>query len=208
MTEQASPFLTPGEERLLLRIARDSLAAYVNEERRIDVDAYPLTPVLREPHGAFVTLHLHGELRGCIGHTRNLEPLARAVRDNAINAAVRDPRFPPVSPGEVGQIHIEVSALRPGAAPDTPFIPVRDIGEIVIGRDGVYLEGAGARGGGLLLPQVPVERNWDVRQFMEAVCAKAGAAPDAWNDPACRIYRFSAQVFAEPAPAGNGNGGR
>lgn len=197
MTPTVEPFLSREEEQLLLRIARESLLVYLSEERRIDLSAYPLTPETRERHGAFVTLRLSGELRGCIGHTRSIESLAEAVRDNAINAAVRDPRFMPLTLEELPQVHIEISALCPGAAPDTPFIPVKSLSEIVIGRDGLYLDHAGSRGGGLLLPQVAAERNWNVEQFLEALCAKAGAGPEAWKSPGCELFRFSAQVFEE-----------
>ena len=197
MTVVTEPFLDPAEESLLLRIARDSLHAYLRDEVRIDLAGYPLTPELLARHGAFVTLRLGGELRGCIGHTRSIESLADAVRDNAINAAARDPRFPPLTLEELERTQIEISALCPGAAPDTPFIPVGNINEIVIGRDGLYLDHAGSRGGGLLLPQVATERGWDVRQFLEGLCTKAGADSGAWKSPGCELYRFSAQVFGE-----------
>lgn len=193
-------FLTRDEETLLLRIARDALEAYVREGRRIDVDEYPLTERMREKHGAFVTLRAHGELRGCIGYTANEERLADAVRDNAINAASRDYRFAPVAPDELPEIRIEVSALMPGDKPDTPFKQVRNTDEIVIGRDGLYIELPGSRGG-LLLPQVAVEQGWDIPQFLSAVCRKAGYPDRSWEMPEARLYRFSAQVFSEDAPA-------
>lgn len=197
MRENPARFLSPNEELLLLRIARDSLTSYVEKQTRIALEGYALTPELEARHGAFVTLRRGGELRGCIGHTRSLEPLAEAVRDNAINAAVRDPRFPPVRPEELSAIQIEVSALCPGAEPDSPFIPANDISEIVLGRDGLYLDGTGSLGGGLLLPQVPVERGWSLQEFLDAVCAKAGAPSGAWQEPGATLYRFSAQVFGE-----------
>lgn len=197
MMVDMAPFLSADEEALLLRIARESLEAYLRDGHRIELSGYPLTPELRERHGAFVTLRLRGELRGCIGHTRSIESLAEAVRDNAINAAVRDPRFDPLTLDELKGTQIEISALCPGATPDSPFIPVHDLGEIVIGRDGLYLDHTGSRGGGLLLPQVASERNWDVHQFLEALCTKAGAAPGAWKEPGSELFRFSAQVFGE-----------
>jgi AmmeMemoRadiSam system protein A len=159
---------------------------------------YPLSPGLLEAHGAFVTLRKHGELRGCIGYTAPSAPLAEAVRDNAINAATRDPRFPPVIEEELKAIRIEVSALQHGDSEDTPFIRLHDVSEIVLGRDGLYLEHAGRRGGGLLLPQVPLEQGWSREQFLDAICTKAGALPGAWNRPGVMLYRFSAQIFAEP----------
>jgi len=196
MSEYATAYLSKEEERLLLRIARDSLERYVREGERVDTEAYPLTPTLREPHGAFVTLRSAGELRGCIGYTKSLEPLAATVRDNAINAATRDPRFSPVKPEELDGVHIEVSALCPGDEVGSPFIRVGDTSEIVIGRDGIFLE-CGAARGGLLLPQVPVEQGWDLAQFLQGICRKAGVPDGAWRDPDNNLYRFSAQVFAE-----------
>lgn len=197
MTGESGLFLNGGEQSLLLRIARESMTSYVERRQRLNLDPYTLTPALLERHGAFVTLRRDGELRGCIGHTRNIESLAKTVQDNAINAAVRDPRFPPVTREELPEIHIEISALCPGATPDSPFIPVHDIAEIELGRDGLYLDHAGSRGGGLLLPQVPVERQWDLDAFLQGLCLKAGAAPGAWKEPGSQLYRFSAQVFAE-----------
>ena len=195
-SEHDERYLSSEEEALLLRIARDALTAWVGERKHIDLEAYPLTTALRERHGAFVTLHAGDELRGCIGYTANQTPLAETVRDNALNAASRDHRFQPVEPHELPHITIEISALCPGDTPDTPFKRVHDVGEILIGRDGLYIERAGDRGG-LLLPQVASERNWDVPRFLEAVCQKAGYPTNAWQDPAYRLYRFSAQVFFE-----------
>lgn len=189
-------YLSEEEERLLLRIARDSLNTYVRQGTSLELDAYPLTDRLQERHGAFVTLRCKGELRGCIGYTKSIEALAEAVRDNAINASSRDPRFNPVTPEEVEDIEIEVSALCPGETPDSPFIEVRDINEILIGRDGLYLQ-TGPRGGGLLLPQVPVEQGWDLRQYLSGLCRKAGVPDAAWEQPGAKLFRFSAQVFSE-----------
>lgn len=194
--DRSEHYLTRDEELLLLRIARDALESWVRRGERIDLRQYSLTPTLEEPHGAFVTLRKDGNLRGCIGYTQNREPLARAVLDNAINAASNDPRFDPVTPAELPAISIEISALTPGESPETPFKRVRNILDIVIGRDGLYIESPPLRGG-LLLPQVAAERHWTVPQFLSAVCQKAGYPDRAWERPETRLYRFSAQVFAE-----------
>ncbi|MBX7257808.1 MAG: AmmeMemoRadiSam system protein A [Candidatus Hydrogenedentes bacterium] len=196
MKLRSETFLTNEEERLLLRIARTALETWVREERRLDLSGYSLTPALRESHGAFVTLRRGGELRGCIGYTTHGEPLAEAVRDNAINASSRDPRFDPVTEDELPEIVVEVSALSHGDTPDTPFRRVSDISEIVIGRDGLYIERPPYRGG-ILLPQVATDHDWDVGQFLAAVCRKAGYPDRAWELPNARLYRFSAQVFSE-----------
>jgi AmmeMemoRadiSam system protein A len=196
MPEPSEEYLTACEGRLLLRIARDSLEFWTLQGIRLDLDSYPLTKSLLEPHGAFVTLRRAGRLRGCIGYTNNREPLAAAVRDNAINAASHDPRFEPVLPEEVPEIHIEVSALTPGDTPETPFKRVYRIEEIVIGRDGLFIERPDSRGG-ILLPQVAIENHMDRDQFLTAVCRKAGYPDRVWELPDTRLYRFSAQVFSE-----------
>jgi AmmeMemoRadiSam system protein A len=193
-------YLTHAEERLLLRVARDTLTEWVRGGRRLEITEYALTPALQEKHGAFVTLRIAGELRGCVGYPANIEPLAVAVRDNTINAATRDLRFAPVAPHEVPAIEIEISALTPGDTPASPFKRVHRISEIVIGRDGLYIEHPPAKGG-LLLPQVAVEHGWNVGQFLEATCRKAGYPDRQWDKPGTLIYRFSAQVFSEHAPA-------
>lgn len=192
------PYLRDEEGALLLRIARDSMERYVHEGAVPDLDAYPLTPPLHEKHGAFVSLYQAQQLRGCMGYTKSLEPLAQAVRDCAINAAARDPRFAPVRPEELSAITIEVTALCPGAATDSPFIPVHDLSEVTLGTDGLYLEHAGPRGGSLLLPQAAVEHGWDVQAFLEALCHQADVPADGWKDPGAVLYRFTAQRFAEP----------
>lgn len=194
--DRSEHFLSADEERLLLRIARDSLCEAVCHGRRRDLAAYALTDRTMEKHGAFVTLRREGELRGCVGYISNCEPLAASVRDNAFNAALRDTRFMPVQPCELESIRVEVSALTPGDAPESPFRRVHDCSEIKIGRDGVYVERPPCRGG-LLLPQVAVEECWDAHRFLSAVCRKAGYNTDAWQDSETHIYRFSAQVFCE-----------
>jgi AmmeMemoRadiSam system protein A len=161
------------------------------------LDGFDLPSALRAPRGAFVTLHLEGELRGCIGYIRAVGTLAEAVRDNAVNAGFRDPRFSPVRSGEIPRLTIEISALREGETPCSPFIRVNGIDEVVVGRDGLYLEHAGGAASGILLPQVPLEYGWDIDAFLDALCRKAGVPRGAWNRPDFRLSRFSAEVFGE-----------
>jgi hypothetical protein len=196
LPDASENYLSSDEERILLQLAREALVRYVRDGVCVDPEAFPLTAPLRERHGAFVTLRVAEGLRGCIGYAANLEPLAWCVRDNAINAASRDPRFAPVAPLELVGITIEISALTPGDAPDTPFKRVCDMSDIVIGRDGLFVEIPPQRGG-LLLPQVAEEQKWDAAQFLAATCRKAGYPLDAWQLEGARIYRFSAQVFSE-----------
>ncbi len=194
--EHDEAFLTGQEGQLLLDIARDTLQEWTIRRATPPLERYELPPNLLNKHAAFVTLRNQGELRGCVGYTANTEPLAAAVRHNTVNAASKDTRFPPVEASELPDIAIEISVLTPGDTPETPFKRVRDAGEIVIGRDGLYVAQTGSKGG-LLLPQVAVEEDWDRDAFLSAVCRKAGYTPNAWRDPDTRIYRFSAQVFSE-----------
>lgn len=198
--------LTEEEGRTLLRIARDALTVWLEGGELPALEGYALTELLREPRGAFVTLRRGGELRGCIGHIMHQYPLAQSVRDNAIAAGTRDYRFMPVTLDELPRLSFEVTVLGLGERPDTPFIRVQDVQEIVVGRDGLYIEREGARGG-LLLPQVAVEQGWDAQTFLSAVCRKAGYPDRAWEDPEVRLYRFTAQAASEE-DAGAGDRGR
>lgn len=189
-------YLTKAEEISLLAVARDSLEVFVRREERLNLNELELSDTLWEPHGAFVTLRRDLELRGCIGFARNEKPLAEAVRDSAVSSASTDPRFRPIGESELHEVWIEVSALTPGDRPETPFRRVRDLDEIVIGRDGLFLERPSNRGG-LLLPQVATDNGWNQEQFLTALCRKAGVEDGAWDDPENRLFRFSAQVFCE-----------
>lgn len=146
----------------------------------------PDSPRLREPRGAFVTLHYRGRLRGCIGMISAAAPLYQSVHDMAQSAAFRDPRFPPLTPGELGGLTIEISVL-------TPFQELPSVDDIVIGRHGLMV----IRGShsGLLLPQVPVEQGWDRDTFLNQTCVKAGLPPGTWREAGTRILFFSADVF-------------
>lgn len=167
----------------LLRIARESIAA-VLEGRRPEISSDD--EVLQRPAGAFVTLTENDELRGCIGSIQPVAPLYRAVSDSAINAAFRDPRFFPLQKEELSKIEIEISVMG-------PIEVVKDIEEIVVGRDGLIV--SRGRNAGLLLPQVATEYGWDRETFLGHTCLKAGLPADSWRLPECRIERFSAEVF-------------
>jgi AmmeMemoRadiSam system protein A len=180
--------LTDDQKKTLLRIARQTIAA-VLEGRIASANAESLDETLRRPAGAFVTLRTHdGDLRGCIGSIRAVEPLYKAVESSAISAAVRDPRFTPVRRAELDQLELEISVMG-------PIEPVTDIAEIVVGQDGLII----SRGAypGLLLPQVATEYGWDRETFLDQTCVKAGLPRGAWRAQDCRIEKFSAIVFGE-----------
>lgn len=151
--------------------------------------------------GVFVTLKTYPErdLRGCIGFPEPILPLKNALIEAAIDAATRDPRFFPVSPNEMDSIVVEVSLLTP---PEPIFVssPSELPGRVKVGEDGLIAERGWARG--LLLPQVPVELNWDATEFLRETCYKAGLEMDAWKDPATKFFKFQAEVFGEEHPKG------
>jgi len=168
----------------LLQLARDAITAHVAGQRWRDPS---LDGVFARMGAAFVTLHAHGDLRGCIGHLADDDPLGRVVPRCAVNACSQDPRFPPVVETELAAIDIEVSLLG-------PLERVNGAADIEIGRHGLVVELEWQRG--LLLPQVAVEWKWDAETFFAHTCRKAGLAHDAWKNGAT-LFRFDAEVFGE-----------
>lgn len=146
----------------------------------------PPTDKLREPHGAFVTLTIGGNLRGCIGHIVGDRPLYETIGEMAEAAAFDDPRFPPLSRAEFEHVAIEISVL-------SPLTPCPDPALVEVGRHGLLVRRGGRSG--LLLPQVPVEWGWNRETFLDQTCRKAGMAPGCWRDPATALYWFEAEVF-------------
>jgi AmmeMemoRadiSam system protein A len=177
------------DRRCLLQIARDAIVSHVEGVRAPAAAELPVSAALQRTGGAFVTIHLHGELRGCIGHLEANQPLPAVVRECAVAACSADPRFPPVSTGELSGVDIEVSLLG-------PFEPLAFPEEIEVGRDGLLVEQGWQRG--LLLPQVASERQWDRETFLAQTCHKAGLPRDAWKRGA-KVWRFEAEVFGESA---------
>ncbi|MFH1313589.1 MAG: AmmeMemoRadiSam system protein B [Candidatus Eisenbacteria bacterium] len=169
----------------LLNLARRTIEAKILGKPLPPSDSD--SPLLNEKMGAFVTITKHGQLRGCIGHLRGTEPLHSTISKMAVAAATEDPRFPPLSVGEIEDISLEISVL-------TPFRKIVSPDEIEVGRDGIYIEKG--HNHGLLLPQVATEYGWDRDEFLKHTCGKAGLPGDAWREGA-DIYIFSAQVFNE-----------
>jgi AmmeMemoRadiSam system protein A len=175
------------DRRRLLDLARATVEATARHASRPAIGENEITPGLQEEAATFVTLRKGGELRGCIGLMRYDAPLWMNVRDSARAAAREDPRFMPVAESELPDIELEISVL------EAPRL-IGDPSEFVAGRDGILIERGGCRG--LLLPQVAAEMGWGEAQMLEAVCRKAGLRPDAWRDPATRLYVFQATCFS------------
>ena len=175
---------TDADRRLLLRIARDAIVAHVGGGVVSIVEEGGLA---RRRGGAFVTLHMRRELRGCIGHIEGDEPLPRLVARCAVSACSADPRFPAVAASELPHLEIELSLLG-------PLEPLTGPDGIEIGRHGLVVERGGRRG--LLLPQVAIEWRWERLKFLAETCRKAGLPHDAWQHGA-EVWRFEAEVFGE-----------
>ena len=182
------PFtLGSAEKDELFAIARRSVESVVRNRKMLP-DPAPKLESLTQERGAFVTLKEHGELRGCIGYSAPIKPLALTVREVAAYAAVKDDRFRPVAPEELPLLEYEISVL-------SPLKRVLSVDEIVVGRHGLVMKQGNREG--LLLPQVPVEQGWDRATFLEMTAQKAGLLKDAWKDERTDIFSFTALVFQE-----------
>jgi len=177
------PEMTDDNRRFLLGVAHEAVERLVKGRQQAKL-LYD-DPVLKQKWGAFVTLRVKGDLRGCIGSIVSDMPMPETIADMAVKSASQDSRFDPIGPAELKDIHIDISILG-------PLSEVRDISEIVIGRHGLVVEYRGRRG--LLLPQVATEHNMDVPGFVAQTCLKAGLPPDSWKHGA-KIYKFAADVF-------------
>jgi len=178
--------LTKEERRSLLKLARDTIHARLHGK---SIPSYaPVSETLKDPRGAFVTLHRHGSLRGCIGYVEAIKPLYKTVQEMSIAAAFQDPRFPGLAIGEEDEIDIEISVM-------SPLERIFDVKSIEVGKHGIIIK----RGfnSGLLLPQVAGEQGWDRDTFLEHTCYKAGLPGDCWRKKGTEILTFTAEVFSE-----------
>ena len=182
----------------VVKTARRVVEEYLNRRRVPEIE-FPKK--FEEKGGVFTTISTYPDrnLRGCIGFPEPIFPLKKALVESALAAAFQDPRFPPLTRDELNSVVFEVSLLTP---PEEIRVKSRKelLNRVVIGRHGLIAERGFYRG--LLLPQVPVEWNWDVEEFLSQTCWKAGLPPDCWLDESTKIYAFSAEIFEEEEPRG------
>jgi len=138
-----------------------------------------------------VTLKKHGQLRGCIGYILPVEPLVRTVQENTVNACSRDSRFPPVRPGELDDIQVEISVL---SVPE----PVPSYRDIEVGRHGIVLKNGSRRA--VFLPQVATEQGWNLEETLRHLARKAGLPSGAWKDADTEYSVFTAEIIEQEAP--------
>ncbi len=185
--------LTPEEKNTLLHLAREALETSVHGTPLPPIDKVSLTPALLADGASFVTLTIHGSLRGCIGALEPYQPLAEDVREHAVAAALQDYRFNPVQPGELGKIEIEVSRLTqpvPLEYTDSTGLLAR----LHPGVDGVILRDGSRRA--TFLPQV-WEKIPDPSEFLENLCYKMGVAPDTWRRKKLQVLVYQVEEFHE-----------
>ena len=185
--------LTAEEKQTLLRLAREALQQGVAGQTMVGLRLEDLTPSLRAEGASFVTLTIHGQLRGCIGALEPYQPLAEDVREHAVAAALEDPRFPPVSRQELDRIEIEVSRL---TLPRS--LEYRDA-EDLLSRLRPHMDGVILRDGfrrATFLPQV-WEKIPDKAEFLDNLCYKMGAAPDTWRRRHLEVLTYEVEEFSE-----------
>jgi AmmeMemoRadiSam system protein A len=183
---------------ILMLAARDSIQSLFGEKQPpvIDFNIYP--ELMQTGRGAFVTITIRSQLRGCVGYVTSDMTLFDTVCDAAIQAATNDPRFYPLTEEEVLKADIEISIL-------SQLTDLSDINEIQLGVHGLVIwdESPSTESGyfkAVLLPQVAVEYKFDVPQFLNSLCEKADLPPDTWKTEPLNIKTFTATVFSE---AGN-----
>jgi len=185
--------LTLEEQKTLLRLAREAIEHIVRGEKLPPIDNTTLSPNLREPGASFITLTIRGQLRGCIGALEAYQPLADDVREHAVAAAFDDPRFPPLSEGELNGIQIEVSRL-------TRPVPLeyRDADDL-ISRLRPHIDGVILRDGlrrATFLPQV-WEKIPDPSEFLDNLCYKMGVPHRYWRSKHLEVLTYQVEEFHE-----------
>lgn len=181
------------DKKILFELARLSILNHFAEKKNFLPElSKPPSPLLEAQLGAFVTLRINAQLRGCIGNLFSHDPLYKTVSKMAQAAAFSDRRFPPLQKSEYDTLDLEISIMG-------PITPCKDISKIELGRHGLILRGQARQG--LLLPQVPLEFNWTLPEFLQHLCIKAGLPPKSWEQawikPGIELYWFEAVVLEE-----------
>jgi len=190
--------LSDSDGVFLVKTARKAVTEFLSNGNRMKLE-----PDLEEKFsfnsGVFVTLNNPDGLRGCIGFPMPEKKLSHAIIEGAIAAATEDPRFPSVKTNELNDIVFEVTVLTPPVEIDVSD-PMEYLEKIKVGRDGLIIRHSFSSG--LLLPQVPVEYGWDVEEFLQHTCEKAGLSRDTWKNESVKIEKFEGIIFKEEIPNG------
>lgn len=182
--------LSATDQKKLLQLARDAISSTLLAKEI--PEPFPLSAPLKQIAGVFVTLRCQTTevfvLRGCIGQVQAELPLYKSVPQLASKAATHDPRFLPLTAVELPHLHISISVL-------SPLLKIATPNSFEIGKHGLLIEGYGRRG--LLLPEVPLARNWGKQEFLQALCHKASLPTDSWQSNEAKIFTFTTLEFEE-----------
>lgn len=186
LSDRAPTQLAEEEQQCLLETAARSIETGLETGAPLQIERGRYGPALQGLGASFVTLHLKGSLRGCIGSLEARRPLIEDVAENAFAAAFRDPRFQPLTRPEYGLLDIAISVLTP-PEPMT-FANEQDLmTQIRPCVDGLILQAAGRRG--TFLPSV-WESLPDTLSFLRQLKRKAGLPEDYWSDD-LRVWRYT-----------------
>ena len=185
--------LSDSDGVLLIKIARMAVTEFLSNGKRMKLESED-EKKFSFNSGVFVTLNNADGLRGCIGFPMPDKKLSNGIIDAAIAAATEDPRFSPVKTNELNDIVFEVTVLTPPVE-ITVTDPMEYLEKIKVGRDGLIIRNSFSSG--LLLPQVPVEYGWNVEEFLQHTCEKAGLEKDAWKNEKVKIEKFEGIVYKE-----------
>jgi AmmeMemoRadiSam system protein A len=181
------------DQQALLRLARQAVECGVRGEKLPPLDEASLSSQLNENGASFVTLTIHGELRGCIGALDAHQPLAEDVCEHAVAAALEDPRFPPVREDELSRIQIEVSRL-------TRPVPLEyNNADDLLSKLRPHVDGVILRDGfrrATFLPQV-WEKVPDRAEFLNYLCHKMGVGENAWSVQHMDVFIYQVEDFHE-----------
>ncbi len=190
--------LSDSDGVILVKTARKAVTEFLSNGNRMKLES-DLEEKFSFNSGVFVTLNNPDGLRGCIGFPIPEKKLSHAIIEGAIAAATEDPRFPSVKTNELNDIMFEVTVLTPPVEIDVSD-PMEYLEKIKVGRDGLIIRHSFSSG--LLLPQVPVEYGWDVEEFLQHTCEKAGLSRDTWKNESVKIEKFEGIIFKEETPNG------
>jgi len=190
--------LSDSDGVVLVKTARKAVTEFLSNGNRMKLES-DLKEKFSFNSGVFVTLNNPDGLRGCIGFPMPEKKLSHAIVEGAIAAATEDPRFPSVKTNELNDIVFEVTVLTPPIEIDVSD-PTEYLEKIKVGRDGLIIRHSFSSG--LLLPQVPVEYGWNVEEFLQHICEKAGLSRDTWKNESVKIEKFEGIIFKEETPNG------
>jgi len=185
--------LSDSDGVFLVKTARMAVTEFLSNGKRIKLES-EREKKFSFNSGVFVTLNNADGLRGCIGFPMPDKKLSNGIIDAAIAAATEDPRFSPVKINELNDIVFEVTVLTPPVE-ITVTDPMEYLEKIKVGRDGLIIRNSFSSG--LLLPQVPVEYGWNVEEFLQHTCEKAGLEKDTWKNEKVKIEKFEGIVYKE-----------